>query len=44
LHHLFPRVAHYRLPAMWQEMAPDLVAKGVRAEGRALQATGPIVW
>jgi hypothetical protein len=25
-------------------MAPDLVAKGVRAEGRALQATGPIVW
>jgi beta-carotene hydroxylase len=44
LHHLFPRVAHYRLPAMWQEMAPDLVAKGVRAEGRALQATGPINW
>ena len=44
LHHLFPRVAHYRLPALWQEMAPDLVAKGVRAEGRALQATGPVVW
>jgi beta-carotene hydroxylase len=44
LHHLFPRVAHYRLPAMWQEMATDLVAKGVRAEGRALEATGPVVW
>ena len=44
LHHLFPRVAHYRLPALWKEMAPDLVDKGVRAEGRALQATGPIVW
>jgi hypothetical protein len=41
---LFPRVAHYRLPAMWQEMATDLVAKGVRAEGRALEATGPVVW
>jgi beta-carotene hydroxylase len=44
LHHLFPRVAHYRLPALWQEMATDLVAKGVRAEGRALEATGPVVW
>jgi beta-carotene hydroxylase len=44
LHHLFPRVAHYRLPAMWQEMATDLVGKGVRAEGRALEATGPVVW
>jgi hypothetical protein len=29
---------------LWQEMAPDLVAKGVRTEGRALEATGPIVW
>lgn len=44
LHHLFPRVAHYRLPAMWQEMASDLVPKGVRAEGRALEANSPIVW
>jgi hypothetical protein len=29
---------------MWQEMAADLVPKGVRAEGRALEATGPVVW
>jgi beta-carotene hydroxylase len=44
LHHLFPRVAHYRLPALWQEMAKDLVDKGVRAQGRALEATGPVTW
>lgn len=44
LHHLFPRVAHYKLPRMWQEMADDLVAKGVRAEGRAKAATGPVIW
>ena len=44
LHHLFPRVPHYRLPALWEDLAADLVTKGVRAEGRALEATGPIVW
>ncbi|CAB4886262.1 unannotated protein [freshwater metagenome] len=44
LHHLFPRVPHYRLPGLWREMAHDLVAKGVRAEGRALEAAGPVVW
>ena len=44
LHHLFPRVPHYRLPAMWREMATDLVPKGVRTEGRALEATGPVLW
>lgn len=44
MHHLFPRVPHYRLRALWQEIAPDMVAKGVRAEGRAEAATGPIVW
>jgi beta-carotene hydroxylase len=44
VHHLFPRVPHYDLPALWQEIAPDMVAKGVRAEGRATGATGPIVW
>ena len=44
LHHLFPRVPHYRLPALWQEMAEDLVAKGVRSEGRAKAATAPILW
>ena len=44
LHHLFPRVAHYRLRALWQEMAEDLVTKGVRAEGGAVAATGPVIW
>jgi beta-carotene hydroxylase len=44
MHHLFPRVPHYRLRALWQEIAPEMVAKGVRAEGRATGATGPIVW
>ena len=44
IHHLFPRVPHYNLPALWQEMADDLVPKGVRAEGDAIGATGPIVW
>ena len=44
LHHLFPRVPHYNLPKLWRETASDLVAKGVRVEGRALEATGPIVW
>jgi beta-carotene hydroxylase len=44
LHHLYPRVPHYRLKALWSEMAHDLVAKGVRTEGRAVGATGPVVW
>lgn len=44
LHHLFPRVPHYELPRLWQEIGPDMTAKGVRTEGRALGATGPIVW
>lgn len=44
LHHLFPRVPHYHLPALWREIGPGLAAKGVRTEGRALGATGPIVW
>lgn len=44
LHHLFPRVVHYRLPKLWQEIGPEMTAKGVRTEGRALGATGPIVW
>jgi beta-carotene hydroxylase len=44
LHHLYPRVPHYRLKAMWQEMADDLVTKGVRVEGRARAATAPVAW
>ena len=44
LHHLYPRVPHYRLKAMWQEMADDLVTKGVRVEGRARAAPAPVAW
>jgi beta-carotene hydroxylase len=44
VHHMFPRVPHYHLRALWREIAPEMVAKGVRAEGDALGATGPIIW
>lgn len=44
VHHLFPRVPHYRLSALWQDIATDMVAKGVRSEGNATGATGPIIW
>lgn len=44
IHHLYPRVPHYRLRALWNELAGDLVERGVRAEGRAVNATGRVVW
>jgi len=44
VHHLFPRVPHYRLPALWQDIAEDMVAKGVRSEGSGTAATAPIIW
>jgi len=44
LHHLYPRVPHYNLKALWSEMANDLVVKGVRAEGRAVGATRSVIW
>ena len=44
IHHLYPRVPHYRLKAVWNELSGDLVVRGVRAEGRALSSTGPVVW
>ncbi len=44
MHHLFPRVPHYRLKALWSQTAGDFVAKGVRVEGRAAGATSRIVW
>ncbi|MEI7623621.1 MAG: fatty acid desaturase [Actinomycetes bacterium] len=44
VHHLFPRVPHYRLRKLWNDIADDMVAKGVRSEGRATGATGPIIW
>ncbi|MFZ4718559.1 MAG: fatty acid desaturase family protein [Ilumatobacteraceae bacterium] len=44
MHHMFPRVPHYHLRALWRDVAEDMVAKGVRAEGSAVAATGPVVW
>jgi beta-carotene hydroxylase len=33
LHHMFPRVPHYRLPRLFAEMRPILEERGVRIEG-----------
>jgi beta-carotene hydroxylase len=44
IHHLYPRVPHYRLKAVWNELSDDLIARGVRAEGRAKGATTSVVW
>jgi beta-carotene hydroxylase len=44
MHHLFPRVPHYKLKALWSELADDMVSRGVRTEGRAVGATRPVVW
>ena len=44
IHHLFPRVPHTRLRALWVAMGEELIAKGVRAEGTAVYAVGPIRW
>ncbi len=44
LHHLFPRVPHYRLPKLWEVIGPEMTRKGVRTEGRAKGSTGPIIW
>ncbi|MBW2314326.1 MAG: fatty acid desaturase [Deltaproteobacteria bacterium] len=33
LHHMFPRVPHYRLPTLFREMRPILEAHDVRIEG-----------
>ena len=44
VHHLYPRIPHYRLRRAWQELAGELVPKGVRSEGSATGATRPVVW
>lgn len=44
IHHLYPRVPHYRLKAVWNEMSDELVGRGVRTEGRAKGATTAVVW
>ena len=44
IHHLYPRVPHYRLKSVWNELSSDLVERGVRTEGRAKGATTSVVW
>lgn len=44
LHHLYPRVAHYRLPALWDDIGPTLIARGARVEGTASPDGDPIIW
>jgi hypothetical protein len=29
---------------LWRELSAEMVQRGVRAEGKALHATGPVVW
>ena len=35
LHHLWPRVPHYKLRSLWNEIGPYLASQGARIEGRA---------
>ena len=35
LHHLFPRVPHYKLRLLWKSLGKHLDAQGARIEGRA---------
>jgi len=44
IHHLYPRVPHYRLKAVWEELSDVLVSRGVRTEGRAKGATSSVFW
>jgi beta-carotene hydroxylase len=44
LHHLYPRVAHYRLPDLWSDIGPTLIERGARVEGRASPDRTPIIW
>lgn len=40
LHHLFPRVPHYKLRSLWRQIGPHLAAQGARIEGRAAHELG----
>ncbi len=44
LHHLYPRVAHYRLPALWDDIGPLLIERGARVEGSASPDGQPVIW
>jgi len=40
IHHLFPRVPHYKLRSVWRDIAPHLVVQGARIEGTAARKLG----
>jgi beta-carotene hydroxylase len=35
IHHMLPRVPHYRIPAVFAELRPSLEQQGIRVEGRS---------
>jgi len=44
LHHLYPRVVHYKLPKLWSKIEPVMVARGARIEGNASRDGLAIQW
>lgn len=44
LHHLYPRVAHYRLPDVWADVGPTLIERHARVEGNASPRGDAIIW
>jgi len=44
LHHLYPRVVHYKLPKLWANIEPVMVARGARIEGNASRDGLAIQW
>lgn len=44
LHHLYSRVVHYKLPKLWANFEPVMVARGARIEGNASRDGLAIQW
>jgi beta-carotene hydroxylase len=44
LHHLYPRVVHYKLPVLWNDIEDVMIARGARIEGTASRVGAPIIW
>ena len=40
LHHLFPRVPHYKLRRLWKQIGSHLASQGARIEGKAARELG----
>ncbi len=43
IHHMLPRIPHYRIPAVWRALRPSLEEQGVRVEGRSAGPGAPPV-